>query len=254
MKATGGVRDGEKTEMDGSCSLLEFLLTACQGRGGGVVVSMPLRGQIKAGGGITVGAAKQAGVVHADVPAGHTAAGGPLGRILPLGHVKAENFTDQPVIDTFPRRHVMQCKVRFFGAGLDFHTIGAGGNGKAFHEMTQVFLGRFGDANPLFFHLAEPFCGLSIDIHNADHGTAGMAFQCFRNALVGFLVKIGIGDGAEHDGVVSPNHFFLADAMGQFPKGVQGSLVRRRFRVEYSGIVHEGVEEIVAVSPVVQFL
>ena len=84
MKAPQGVKDGEKTDMDGSSSLFEFLITARQGRGGGVVVSMPLPGPIKAGGGIAVDAAKQTGIVHADIPARHAAAVGSLGRIFPV--------------------------------------------------------------------------------------------------------------------------------------------------------------------------
>ena len=114
----------------------------------------------------------------------------------------------------------MQGKSWRFGASLNTHPIHRGEIGHAFHEFTEFFFRWFQDSNPLPLEQFEPFCGFSVDIHNADDTTAGMAFQFFCNALVGFTVKVPIADSGKNDGVVSPDDFFPADAIGKALEGI----------------------------------
>ena len=71
------------------------------------MVSVPFPGPINVGGGIAIDTFEPAGIVHANIPTGHTATGGPLGRVFPVCYINAENFPDQIAINAFSGPNLM---------------------------------------------------------------------------------------------------------------------------------------------------
>ena len=80
----------------------------------------------KASCGITVLAAEQAGIVHADILTGDAATGFALVGVFLSRDRQVEHLPDQLVVNTFARMNTIRTQIQGLGATLNLHAVLAG--------------------------------------------------------------------------------------------------------------------------------
>lgn len=206
-------------------------------------------GAFEAGGGVAVLAAEQAGVVSADVFAGHAAAGGALGGVFLVGHIQAEHFLDVCIVHTLAGADAIGSQVQVFGAAIDLQAVESGSLGQTAHEVREIGVGPAGvgdDRQVGGLQPAQAGADLLVNVHDADHRTLGGALQGGGDLLVGFDVEAYAGLGREDDWVVAPDDFGRADQPGKLFEDLQGGGQGRSAGVELAGVIEDGVLEIIA--------
>ena len=187
-------------------------LVAAQGAGedGGVavVVGEAGFGHAAVGVGVAVAAAMQAGVVLADVNALHAVADFALSRVFLDVDGRADDFLDAILVDTGAVFDAVGVEVDCLGARLQ-------GNARAFGQAREA-LGdhlHLGDAERVQCERLCVALRLAIEVEKTDDAAVGVRRELLEHR--GEVVQV-LPDGVavvEQDGVVAPDHAFLAELL-----------------------------------------
>lgn len=170
-------------------------------------------------GGVTVGAAMEAGVVGADVDALDAATGLALTGVFSAVDPAAEQRLDQLVVDALAMGDAEVGEIHGLGAGLHGHVEVGGGlrhKGCQLIQHLMVFwrLAQFRSQQVVHdqpLDRVQVLLRLLVEVDHADDDPVGLAGQEGGNLVKEPLVLGQVDQVAQQDGVVAPDDLVRAD-------------------------------------------
>ena len=209
----------------------------------------------KAARGITVLAAEQAGIIHADVLAGDAAAGFALVGVLLRVHWQVERPLDQLVVDTFSGVDTERVQIQSLGAALDLYAVFAGyfcHGRQNFDQARPALLPAITDLEALFSEILQALPQFWVQGDQADLAGARVPSQCLSDPGKRSQVKLNAGGLGQQDGIVAPNDPLGTDLVGEHLEGLERCFKGWALSIDGPWVVQHSDQEIITVSFSVQ--